>query len=114
MPPYSYERSFDTMLGMTKRQWVVGAILFIVYVGLFWLSKSFFTSPAILFPASAIALSILFLEGIELWPIVYAASLFSTIVFRSPLISIAIVPIAHTLTAFVGAYLLRKSNLDPL
>lgn len=114
MPPYSYERNFDTLLSMTKRQWIVGALLFIVYVALFWASHVFFPSPTILFPATAVALSVLFLEGVEVWPFVYLASLTGTIFFGVPLASILIVPIAHTLTAYLGATLLLRANIDPL
>lgn len=114
MPSYSYHRSFDTTFGMTKRQWGAGAILFLTYIGALWISHIYFPSPTVLFPGLAIAVSIIFLEGIELWWIVYVASLLGNLYFGSPLITLIVIPIAHTLQATLGAFLLRKAQIDPL
>ncbi len=78
------------------------------------ISTLLFPSPAILFPASGIALGILFLEGISLWPIVYLASLTGSLLAGAPIAYVLFMPVAHALITVSGAFLLRKGKVDPL
>jgi signal transduction histidine kinase len=92
------------------------SILLIIsaYLVCMWFSERFLAHPGTLFPAAAVALSLLFLEGIELWPAVYVAALLGGYYFGYPPIFLLTLPVAHTLTATLGAYLLRALKLDAL
>jgi len=98
----------------TKRHWRSGALLMIAYIAATRISSALFAAPAIIFPASGIALGGLFLEGLILWPFVYFASLIGYILNGSTLVTMAVLPVAHTLQAVLGAWLLRKLNVDPI
>lgn len=90
------------------------AILGISFLVVMWLSEKLIAHPATLFPASAIALAGLFLEGIELWPVIYFAALIGYFLLGVPTIFLLILPIAQALQAVVGAYLLQQAKIDPL
>ena len=98
----------------TKREWRMGAFLFIAYLAATRISAALFVAPAIVFPAAGIALGGLFLEGIVLWPFVYLASVTGYILNGSTLATILILPVAHTLQAVIGAWLLRRLGVDPI
>lgn len=98
----------------TPHRITVGGLLAASYIAAMWLSETYVPHPAALFPASAIALSALFLEGIEFWPVVYIAALIGSLLASFPLVFLIIMPIAQTLQAVAGAYILRKAKLDPL
>ena len=103
-----------SLLGFQKRQWKSALFLGISYLVLMWLSETYIPHPATLFPASAVALSVLFLEGIELWPVVLIASFIGSLLVHLPLLYIFVSPISQTIQAIFGAYLLRKAKIDPL
>jgi signal transduction histidine kinase/CheY-like chemotaxis protein len=103
-----------TFLGLRPRQWIAAFLLAISYLLLMWLSEHLIPHPSSFFPSSALALSVLFLEGIELWPIVYCIALIGSYFAGYPLVFLFIIPIAQTLQAILGAYLLQKGKVDPL
>ncbi|KND51398.1 MAG: Chemotaxis protein methyltransferase CheR [Parcubacteria bacterium C7867-001] len=70
--------------------------------------------PAVIFPATGIAIGILALEGLAFWPIVYFASLTNGLIAGASPISLLVMPLAHALFAVAGAYILRSQNIDPL
>jgi signal transduction histidine kinase/CheY-like chemotaxis protein len=102
------------IFGLSRRQWKAALFLGVLYFFLMWLSEEFVPHPATLFPASAVAISILFLEGIELWPIVFLSSLIGSVLFKFPGIFLFIQPFSQTLQAIAGAYLLKKAGVDPI
>jgi signal transduction histidine kinase len=98
----------------TPRQRAAGVILFVAYLIGGFIALKFFISPAVIVPSSGIALAGLVLEGVALWPAVYAAALISTIFSGGSWIWLLILPFAQTLQAVVGALILKKFNFDPL
>lgn len=98
----------------TPRQWVVSIVLFFAYLGAAQLSIQLFTSPAVIVPTAGIALAGLVLEGITLWPALYAAAFLSLLLNGSSIPYLVALPFAQTLQAIVGAYLLQKVGFDPL
>jgi signal transduction histidine kinase/CheY-like chemotaxis protein len=98
----------------TRRQRVAGVVLFFVYLIAAQISIYLFTSPAVIVPTAGLALAVLVLEGIELWPAIFAASLLSIALNGSPSIFMMMLPIAQTLQAVAGAYILKKLDFDPL
>ena len=99
---------------LSKRQWRSAILLFVAYVAATRVSAALFMAPGLLFPASGIAMGALFLEGVALWPIVFLASLTGYVLSGSSLVYLLILPIAHTLQAVVGAWILKQLGLDPL
>lgn len=97
-----------------KRRWPGAILLGISYLALMWLSERYIPHPATLFPASAIALSALFLVGIELWPLVLVATVLGGFLAGFPLLFLILIPIGQTLQAVAGAYLMRLAKIDPL
>ncbi|HWB33780.1 MAG TPA: ATP-binding protein [Candidatus Paceibacterota bacterium] len=69
---------------------------------------------AVINPAAGIGLGVLTLEGSSLWPGIYLGSLAWYVYNGSAPVYIIILPIAHTLQALVGTYVLRKLSFDPL
>jgi signal transduction histidine kinase len=103
-----------SFLGLDSRQWQLGVVLALAYLACMGLSEVYLAHPSTLFPASGVALSMLFLEGIELWPFVYLAALLGSFLAGYPLSAIVLMPIAQTLQAVIGAYLLHRGRIDPL
>lgn len=99
---------------LSIRQWRSAILLFVSYVAATRLSSAVFSAPGLVFPASGIALAGLYLEGLSLWPIIYAASFVGYLLTGSSPVYVLILPIAHTLQAVAGAWMLRKLGLDPL
>lgn len=97
-----------------ERHWKIGILLFFLYLSALWVSSVFVPNIAILFPASAIAVAVLFFAGARIWPVVYLASLTSNLVLGSPLIYLLIMPFAQALQAGFGATILRRAGVDPL
>lgn len=99
---------------LSMRQWRAGILLFVAYLAATRLSAFAFAAPGLIFPASGFALGGLFLEGFALWPFVFAASLTGYVLSGAAPEYLLILPVAHTIQAVVGAYLLRKVKIDPL
>jgi signal transduction histidine kinase/CheY-like chemotaxis protein len=99
---------------LRKNRWLLGALLFFIYGIILWASAYFIPSSTFLFPAAAVALSALFLEGLDLWPFVYLASLTVALLSSVSLIALLILPVAQTLQALAGAYILHRAKIDPL
>ncbi len=97
-----------------QRQLFVAVLFFVSYIGISWLTGLFIPQPAILFPATALALVVLFLEGLWLWPVAYLAALLSYFILDAPPLVLSVLPIAQTVQVALGAYLLRKEKIDPL
>lgn len=101
-------------LPLSSRQWRAGIVTYVAYLAATRISSALFAAPAIIFPASGIAMGALFLEGFALWPFVYLASLTGYLLNGSTLGTILLLPIAHTVQAIVGTWILRKFNVDPI
>ncbi len=99
---------------LSKRQWWVLGIVFISYSTVMFFSTTFVPTPSLLFPAEAIAIAALFLEGLWLWPIIVVASFVGGLVAHVSPISLSLLPLADALQALVAAYLLKKVKVDPL
>ncbi|HRH24408.1 MAG TPA: ATP-binding protein [Candidatus Paceibacterota bacterium] len=99
---------------LSGRQWRAGILLLVAYVAATRLSAAAFAAPGLIFPASGFALGGLFLEGFALWPFVFVASLIGYVLSGASPVYLLFLPIAHTLQAVLGAYLLRTFKLDPL
>jgi hypothetical protein len=97
---------------MTREQRVAGVVLFIAYLIAAQLGAYFFTPPAVIIPAAGIAFGILTLWGLELWPAVYLAALLSYAINGSTTAYLIGLPIAHTLQAVAGAYILKRLDFD--
>lgn len=110
----TYSWSFARLVPRGPRRIRAAILLFVAFIAAMRFSALLFPAPAILFPATGIALGALFLEGISLWPIVYLASLSGNLLAGSPLAYLIIMPVAHALTSLLGAYLLRLRKVDPL
>ena len=100
--------------GWTNRQWWIGAALFFSYLAGVYGAYLLAPQNYLVLPGSAIAITALFFAGIELWPIVFAATLVATTAAGNPLLTILIMPAAQTLQAVLGAYLIRRTEIDPL
>lgn len=98
----------------TTRQWCAATLLFIAYFAASWFGREIVPESLQLFPASALALSILFLEGIALWPAIYLASLAITIASGSSFLVIAVLPLAAAAEAALGAKFLMIARIDPI
>jgi signal transduction histidine kinase len=105
---------FFLTFNVRKNRWLLGTILFLVYSSVLWISTHYLPDSAILFPSAAVALSALFLEGLDLWPFIYLASVLVGALNGISLIELMVIPVAQTLQATVGAYILRKAKIDPL
>jgi len=97
-----------------RRKIIAANILFWTYLLAAQFSAIFFTFPAMIQPAAAIGLAILFLEGLALWPAIALAVLAAAIINGASPFSLALYPFAHALQAISGAYLLRRVNFDPM
>ncbi len=99
---------------LSIRQWRSAILLLVAYVAATRISAAVFSAPGLIFPASGIAMAGLYLEGLTLWPVVFIASLVGYILTGASPVYMLILPIAHTLQAVAGAYMLRKLGIDPL
>lgn len=95
-------------------RWVAGIGLYGAFVASTLLSSTFFPAPSILFIGSGIAVATLFLAGLRLWPVVFVASLTGQLLHHAPPVYLFLFPIAHTLLALLGAFMLRYFGVDPL
>lgn len=105
---------------LTTKQRVQGIVLFFAYFVGSQISFAFFTAPAVLTPAPGIALAGLVLCGLRLWPAILlaavASGLFTSISAASSFspLSFIMLPLAQTLQAIAGAYILKKIEFDPV
>ncbi len=100
---------------LPRRQRVTAVILFFAYLIAAQIGINLFTSPAVIVPSAGLALAALALEGVALWPAIYAAALASLILNGSHTLSfyLIILPISQTLQPVVGALILKKLGFDP-
>jgi signal transduction histidine kinase/CheY-like chemotaxis protein len=98
---------------LSREQRVAGLFLFISYLAAAQLGSYLFTAPAVIYPASGIALGMLVVWGMELWPAIFLGALVSNIINGSPVPYLLILPIAHAGQAVLGAFILRKLDFDP-
>lgn len=89
-------------------------LLFGAYVVTAILGGYLFHAPAVIFPASAIALAGLVIGGISLWPAITLASLVSSYFNDAPLIIAIVLTLGHTVQAVTGARILQLLNFDPV
>lgn len=99
---------------LSLRQWRSAILLFVSYIAATRISALVSAAPGLVFPASGIAFAALYLEGFALWPIVFVASLAGYALAGSSPVYMLILPVAHTLQAIAGAWMLQRVGLDPL
>ena len=114
IPPMPKQNTSATVLLHQMYPSRVVAALLVSYLIVYELSVYFFPASAQFHPAAPIALAALFFGGLRLWPAVYVTALFAALVAGMPLFSLLAGPAAVTLQAIVGAYLLRRGQIDPL
>lgn len=96
----------------TQRYSIKAILLFFLYLGAAQIAIEVFTAPALVSPATGIALAGLVIGGITLWPAIFFASFLSFILNGLPIILTLFLPPAYTLQAALGAYILKKIDFD--
>jgi signal transduction histidine kinase/CheY-like chemotaxis protein len=97
---------------LSREQRIAGVVLFVAYLIASQVGAYFFTPPAVIIPAAGIAFGILTLWGLELWSAVYVAALLGYLISGSTTAYLVALPVAHTLQAVAGAYLLKRLDFD--
>ncbi|MES2931301.1 MAG: ATP-binding protein [Patescibacteria group bacterium] len=101
-----------TLFSYSGRNLLHMVLLFLAYLlaaqVFSYLYASIPTAPALVWPASGIALAGLMLGGIGLWPAVFAGALVHNILYGSALVTTLGVAAANALQAVIGAYLLKR------
>ena len=72
------------------------------------------SSPALIWPSAGLALSILFLEGIDLWPAIFLATLVAYAAQGLPWFMVLGLAVTNSIENIVGAAILRRSRFSPL
>jgi signal transduction histidine kinase/CheY-like chemotaxis protein len=101
-------------LDFYKHHWKSALLFGVAYLALMRTSQVLILHPATLFPASALAIAVLFLMGFELWPIVFLATVLGEFLGKAPVAAILIMPVAYSLQAVIGAWCMRSVKIDPL
>ncbi|MDQ5955638.1 MAG: hypothetical protein QG621_641, partial [Patescibacteria group bacterium] len=73
-----------------------------------------FVAPALIWLPAGLALAMLFLEGLFLWPAVALASLLVNIYFGIPLPAALCIAALNAAQAALGAFILRRTHFNPL
>lgn len=101
-----------TLFSYTGRNFLHMVLLFLAYLlssqVFSYLYASIPTAPALVWPASGIALAGLMLGGISLWPAVFLGALVHNILYGSAIATTLGLAVANALQAVVGALLLKK------
>lgn len=98
----------------TRRQSGIAALLFVAYFVTYGLELLLIPANSALYPASAIAVAGLFFGGVELWPVVLAASIAAGFTFHVQEVHLFTLALSAVLQSVLGAWMLRKANVDPL
>lgn len=105
MPPLSFP---------TPRTLFFMTVLFLAYLitaqASLYLYQALPTAPALLWPASGIAIAGIVLGGYVLWPAVFLGALVHQVLYGGPLLFVLALAIANTLQPIVAAWLLRKAG----
>src|ERR1043166_2920593 len=96
-----------------RRAWT-GVVLFLAYLVSLVFGNTITPGSLLIFPAAGLGLALLFFEGLSLWPAVYLGVLVAGAVLGWPFASLVLLPVAYTLEAAVGAFLLKRAGVDPL
>ncbi len=99
-----------------RRKLVALAVLFLVYSVSLQVGFSLYdtlTYPALVWPATGIALAVLYLEGTGLWPAITAGVFLVNVLHGNPLLASLGIAVGNTLQALCGMYLLRVSRFEP-
>lgn len=97
----------------TQESAIAGAF-FSAYIAMYTLGSYFLPTATLLYPASAVALSALYFGGLRLFPIVYISAVVAGALCGASAPFLFVFPLFETLTASVGAYLLKSASIDPL
>ncbi len=95
------------------KDWLAWAALFIAYLGASFVGVWLFRAPSVIFPAAGIALAMLYIYGLRLWPAIFLSALLVGSIAHSGSLAFWILPIAHTLQAIIGAACLRLLKVNP-
>ena len=96
----------------SKRQWYAASALFLAYLVAAQIGHYTYTAPAVIVPGAGIALGILLLEGITLWPAIAAALVLNYLIVGLSPISLVLLTIGNTLTPMVAAYFLLRFGFN--
>ncbi len=107
-------RSFSAskVLPRTPNDFLRTLIVFVAYFGTALAGSYLFTAPAVVFPASGIALGLLFIWGIRIWPGVFLGAIAMHMFRGYPTLALLILPLAQTIQAVLGAYVLQKLKVS--
>ncbi|HWH16575.1 MAG TPA: ATP-binding protein [Candidatus Paceibacterota bacterium] len=98
----------------SPRTLLISAVLFLAYLitaqASLYLYQSIPTAPALLWPASGIALAGIILGGFSLWPAIFLASLVHQVLYGGPLLLTIALVLANTLQPVAAAWLLQKAG----
>ncbi|MBC7836968.1 response regulator [Acetobacteraceae bacterium] len=97
---------------LSGRQRVIWILLFLGVLGGGQLGAHFFTAPAVISPVPGLALAGLMLGGMVLWPAIFLGTVVSTFMFGGTLITLFLLPLAHSLQALAGVFILQKLDFD--
>ena len=99
-----------------QRKLIVFGLFLTIYTlsALVGYSASGLLFPALIWPAAGIALGVLFLGGINLWPAIFIGALAASLFQGVPLGAAILLAIGITIENIVGAYILLKTNFSPL
>ena len=99
-----------------KRKIIAFIVLFVGYFAGTLISHAAndFISSFLLWPSAGIALAILFLEGADLWPAIFLASLITSLMQGLPVEVAVGLAASNSLENFVGAQILRRTNFSPI
>jgi signal transduction histidine kinase len=99
---------------LSKRQLRAGVLLFVAFLAAVRITDALPVAPAVIYPAAGIAVGGLFLEGVFLWPFVYAAAFVGYFLTGAPLLTLLLMPLAHSIAGIVGARILKRLEVDPI
>lgn len=99
---------------LTKSDLLGMVSLFAAYVATALIGTALFRSPAVIFPAAAVALAGLLIGGIRLWPAVFFASITAHAIHSVPALWILGLALGHTVQAITAASLLHYAKFDPV
>ncbi len=102
---------------LTRERLVPQGILFAVLLASAELGQYIYfgvdTSPALIWPATGIAVAALFLYGYRLWPAIALAALASALLAHLSFFVIVASVLSNTIQALAAAYILHKVGFDP-
>lgn len=98
----------------TDRELIVMGIAFLAITLSSQIAHAVYTPPAIFQPAAGIALAVLMLEGIALWPAILAGLLLFMAANDAPFLIALGISLGHVVHAITAVFILQKLGFDPI